>query len=63
MEKIFTTDEVAEYLSIPKSYVWKLIREGKLPAVKLGKYYRVQESDLKNFLEKNKTFFEKTIDN
>ncbi len=57
MERIFTTKEVAEYFSLPKTCIWKLIREKKLLAVRIGKHYRIQENDLKNFLEKNKTSF------
>jgi len=50
MDKLYTTEQVSEYLSLPKEYIWKLIRTKKLPAVKLGKYYRVYEKDLQHFL-------------
>jgi len=51
LDKIYTTEQVTEYLQLPKETVWKLIRTGKLPALKIGRHYRIYEKDLKKFLE------------
>lgn len=51
MENHYSTDEVAEILSVPKSTIRLWIRNGKLTALKLGRSYRVRESDLQVFLK------------
>ena len=38
--KIMTVDEIASYLRIPRSSVYKLAQEGKIPAQKVGKHWR-----------------------
>jgi excisionase family DNA binding protein len=39
------------YLNVGRSKVYKLIREGKLDAVKIGKSARVTTASLKRFVE------------
>jgi len=39
-ERLLTADELAERWQVPKSHVYRLTREGKLPTVKLGRYCR-----------------------
>lgn len=46
-----TTKEVSMILQIPIAYVRKLIREFKLGAYKMGKEYRISDSDLEEYLE------------
>jgi excisionase family DNA binding protein len=43
---IMTTAEVAQYLRIHPSTVYKLVREGKLPAFKVGSDYRFNKSEI-----------------
>lgn len=38
--RLLTADELAERWQVPKSHVYRLTRDGKIPAVKLGRYYR-----------------------
>jgi len=49
--KVYTLEEVCEILSITKRTVYNYIKAGKLPAVKMGKYWRVSEENLKAFIE------------
>ena len=56
-EKIFTCEEIAERYQVQKTTVWTWIRTGQLRAMKLGKIYRIRESDLETF---EKTKFTKT---
>lgn len=51
MEKIYTLKEVAHLLQVNVITVRRWIQDEKLKAVKLGKEYRVKETDLKEFLE------------
>ena len=58
MEKYYTLDEVATLLQVSKMTLYRYIKAKKLPAIKLWKEYRVTESDLKAFLDTNKTTHE-----
>jgi chromosome partitioning protein len=44
MEKFLTTEEVASRLHLHQNTVIRYIRDGKLPAVKVGKSYRIKET-------------------
>lgn len=48
--KVYTADEVAELLTITKRTVYNYIKSGRLPATKMGKYWRVTEDDLRRML-------------
>jgi excisionase family DNA binding protein len=52
--KVYTISEVAQILKIHRTYVARLIRHRKLPAIKIGKFYRVREEDLEQFLNSAK---------
>ncbi|MBD3360207.1 helix-turn-helix domain-containing protein [Candidatus Peregrinibacteria bacterium] len=54
-EKFFTTEQVANILQVHPFTILKFIREGKLKGIKLGRVYRIKESDIKNFLEERMT--------
>lgn len=51
IEKFFTTEQVANILQVHPFTILKFIKEGKLKGIKLGRVYRIQESDVKHFLE------------
>jgi excisionase family DNA binding protein len=46
---LMTADELAARWQVPKSQVYRLTREGRVPAVKLGKYYRYRPSAVEAF--------------
>lgn len=46
----FSTEEVSKVLSVKEEVVRDLIRKRELPAVKIGKSYRITETDLQLFL-------------
>lgn len=48
---VYSLNEVASILKVTKRSVYTYIKEGRLPAVKLGKYWRVSKQDLEKFLE------------
>jgi excisionase family DNA binding protein len=48
---LMTVEQVASYLQLNKLTVYKYIREGRLPAVKLGRSFRVLRVDVEGFLE------------
>lgn len=43
--------EVAERMRVSKMTVYRLIRSGKLPAVRVGKSFRVREDELDQYLD------------
>jgi len=50
-EKYITVQTVAERLSCTERYVYMLIQEGRLPAIKLGeRALRISESDFDKFV-------------
>lgn len=48
--KVFTLDEVADILKVTKRTLYNYVKAGKLPAVKVGKYWRVSEESLQAFI-------------
>ena len=50
---VLTVDEAAEYLRIPKSSLYKLAQEGKVPCQKVGRHWRFHKSALEKWLGNN----------
>ena len=48
--KVYTLDEVADILKVTKRTLYNYVKAGKLPAVKMGKYWRVSEESLQAFI-------------
>ena len=48
--KVYTLEEIAELLHITRRTLYSYVKEGKLKAVKVGKYWRVTEKNLEEFL-------------
>jgi excisionase family DNA binding protein len=38
--RLLTAEDVAALLGVPKAWVYRASREGRMPTVKLGRYYR-----------------------
>ena len=49
--RLFTVTEVASVMRVSNMTVYRMIRSGELPALRVGKGYRIFESDLERFLE------------
>jgi excisionase family DNA binding protein len=48
---LLTVAEVAAAMRVSNMTVYRLIKTGELPAVRVGKSYRIRESDLERFLQ------------
>jgi excisionase family DNA binding protein len=48
--RLFTVAEVAEAMRVSNMTVYRLIKSGELPALRVGKGYRIFEADLERFL-------------
>ena len=51
-DEIMTMDELAEYLKISKSTLYKLAQEGKLPAQKVGRHWRFHREAVDEWLKR-----------
>lgn len=54
-EKFYTTEQVASMLQVHPFTILKFIKQGKLKGIKLGRVYRILESDVENFLQERMT--------
>ncbi len=48
---IMTVSETAEYLRIGKTTLYKMVRDGKIPAFKIGNQWRFRRDDIEKWLE------------
>lgn len=48
--KFYSIDEVASMIHVTRRAMYNYLKNGKLKATKFGKYWRVSEQDLKEFL-------------
>ncbi|MDA8239279.1 MAG: helix-turn-helix domain-containing protein [Nitrospiraceae bacterium] len=51
---VLTIDELSTYLKIPKSTLYKLVREGKVPCQKVGRHWRFRKTAIDRWLEEVK---------
>ena len=52
---VLTIEDLAAYLKIPKSTLYKLVREGKIPSQKIGRHWRFRKGAIDNWLEETPT--------
>ena len=48
--RFLTVNEVAELLRLSDMTVYRLIKKGELPAVRIGRSYRLREDDVDAYL-------------
>jgi len=56
---MYSCEEISERYRVQIITVWDWIRKKKLPAIKIGREYRVTEDDLKIFEDERRTVQEK----
>ena len=49
---ILTIDELAAYLKVAKSTLYKLCQEGKVPGQKVGRHWRFRKETIDRWLDK-----------
>lgn len=59
MERYLNCQQVADRYNVKLITVWDWIRKKKLPAIKIGKEYRIRVSDLERFEDSRRTVEEK----
>ena len=50
MDEILTVEEMAQYLKVSRSTVWRWCNEGKVSAFKVGRGWRVHRSQLEKIM-------------
>lgn len=55
MHTYYTCEEIAKMYRVKVITVWEWIRSKKLPAMKLGRDYRITDEDIKAFEANRKT--------
>lgn len=48
---VFTIDDLVAYLKLPKSTVYKLAQEGKIPGQKVGRHWRFRRDTIDRWLD------------
>ena len=51
---VLTIEELSTYLKIPKSTLYKLVREGKIPSQKIGRHWRFRKAAIDLWLEETR---------
>lgn len=50
LTKLLKSEEIAQLLGVSKSFAYKLIRQGMVPSVRMGRSVRVRQEDLDIFI-------------
>ena len=53
VERVYTLQQAADILQVSLETIRRYVRNGKLKAARIGKAYRVTETQLKAFLDEN----------
>lgn len=55
-ENVLTIEDLSTYLKIPKSTLYKLVREGKVPFQKVGRHLRFHRESIDEWLKRQENF-------
>ena len=48
---VLTIEELSAYLKIPRSTLYKLVREGRIPSQKVGRHWRFRKEAIDRWLD------------
>ena len=51
-DQVLTIEELSDYLKVPVSTLYKLAREGSVPAVKVGKHWRFHKDAIDRWMSR-----------
>jgi len=51
MQRLMTIKEVADYLRLSKVTVYKMTRQGKIPASKIGRQWRYNKAEIDSWVK------------
>lgn len=47
--KLLTADDLADRWQVPKTHIYRLARDGRLPVVRIGRYFRFSVEQIEQF--------------
>jgi excisionase family DNA binding protein len=50
---VMTIDDLAAYLKVPKSTLYKLVRGGQIPCQKVGRHWRFRRESINQWLDRS----------
>ena len=53
VDEVLTINELARYLKLSKSTLYKLAQEGKIPGQKIGRHWRFRKASIDRWLEQS----------
>ena len=56
-QRLLKATEVARILNISKSMVYRLMKNGKIPYVRINQAFRIRPEDLDKFIEENRKYY------
>ena len=59
-DRLYTVAEVAEHMRVSNMTVYRLIKSGTLPAIRVGKNYRIRGRELTAYLDASITSADQT---
>ena len=54
LDDVLTIEELPAYLKVPKSTLYKLVREGKVPSQKVGRHWRFRKETIDRWLDETR---------
>jgi excisionase family DNA binding protein len=55
MDKWVTLEQIADYLQISTSSIYKMVQAGRIPAYKVGRQWRFKKQEIDEWVESNKS--------
>jgi excisionase family DNA binding protein len=52
---VLTIEELSVYLKIPRSTLYKLVREGRIPSQKVGRHWRFRKAGIDRWLDETRS--------
>jgi len=62
MDKWLTLEQIAEYLQMSTSSIYKMAQGGKIPAYKIGRQWRFKKEEIDAWVEKQRPKRRQTYD-
>ena len=53
--RLLTVNEVADLLRVSRMTVYRMIKQGEMPALRVGRGYRLREEDVHSYLNERYT--------
>ena len=61
MTELMTVEEVADYLRVTEKTIYRLLKQGKIPAVKVGRQWRFEKAKIDEWLHQSSVGTRATI--